>query len=136
MDLLTQWQTAQQRIAELEAERAAELRLWEMKPTIDPISGMPYPSHVNDIETIAALRAENERLRAEIDRLTRERDGIETARGVWQKLHAEVTSERDQLREQLAAAHTRIEELQNVVQVAAFALAKREPEPLTETRTK
>lgn len=33
-----------------------------MKPVIDPISGLPYLSHVNDIETIAALRAEVERL--------------------------------------------------------------------------
>lgn len=33
-----------------------------MKPVIDPISGLPYLSHVNDIETIATLRREVERL--------------------------------------------------------------------------
>lgn len=155
-----------------------------MKPTIDPISGMPYLSHVNDIETIAALRAENERLTdilisccnaaggqavrgvsvdflvhvpveiaGRIERLTRERDGYRDAAasnwasyldleekstiartkllkelGLTEQAQRIAEAERDQLREQLAAANTRIEELRNVAQVAAFALA--------ETRTK
>lgn len=41
----------------------------------------------------------------------------------------DLTAERDQLREQLAAANDKLE-------LAVLALSKREPEPLTETRTK
>jgi hypothetical protein len=56
---------------------------------------------------------------------TEERDALRAGAAALRELR--------ELREQLAEARTQIDELRNVVQVAAFALAKREPEPETYT---
>lgn len=109
-------------------------------------------------ERLEAYRIELAAFRAEVDRLTRERDealreATTLAKAIYEanyrsiapewecgdnvslvlsqisNMLAGINTERDQLREQLAAAR-------NELELARLALSKREPEPLTETRTK